>query len=147
MSREVVWTKAVVDAFVDEACLSEEEELIIRSRAKGWTRTKQSIQYNMSIRKIDYIIHTLKTKYDEAQKYSEILPKRNIKKAGTECPGFLLYTILAPDACTQLQALDTPLRFSQGFRFLGDGTALPCRQARKGQSICRHIHRDYGGQN
>ncbi len=83
MSREVVWTKAVVDAFVDEACLSDEEELIIRSRAKGWTRTKQSIQYNMSIRKIDYIIHTLKTKYDEAQKYSEILPKRNTKKAGT----------------------------------------------------------------
>ena len=71
MSREVVWTKAVVDAFVDEACLSDEEELIIRSRAKGWTR------------KIDYIIHTLKTKYDEAQKYSEILPKRNTKKAGT----------------------------------------------------------------
>ena len=44
MSREVVWTKAVVDAFVDEACLSDEEELIIRSRAKGWTRTKQSIK-------------------------------------------------------------------------------------------------------
>lgn len=63
MSREVVWTKAVVDAFVAEACLSDEEELIIRSRAKGWTRTKQSMQYNMSIRKIDYIIHTLKTKY------------------------------------------------------------------------------------
>lgn len=83
MSREVVWTKAVVDAFVDEACLSEEEELIIRSRAKGWTRTKQSIKYNMSIRKIDYIIHALKIKYDEAQKYSEILPKRNIKKTGT----------------------------------------------------------------
>ena len=83
MSREVVWTKAVVDAFVAEACLSDEEELIIRSRAKGWTRTKQSMQYNMSIRKIDYIIHTLKTKYAEAQKYSEILPKRNIKKAGT----------------------------------------------------------------
>lgn len=75
MSREVVWTKAVVDAFVDEACLSDEEELIIRSRAKGWTRTKQSMQYNMSIRKIDYIIHTLKTKYDEAQKYSEIYQK------------------------------------------------------------------------
>lgn len=37
----------------------------------------------MSIRKIDYIIHTLKIKYDEAQKYSEILPKRNTKKAGT----------------------------------------------------------------
>ena len=72
MSREVVWTKAVVDAFVDEACLSDEEELIIRSRAKGWTRTKQSMQYNMSIRK-----------YDEAQKYSEILPKRKTKKAGT----------------------------------------------------------------
>lgn len=103
MSREVVWTKAVVDAFVDEACLSEEEELIIRSRAKGWTRTKQSMQYNMSIRKIDYIIHTLKTKYDEAQKYSEILPKRNIKKSGTLCPGlffisqFLILCLLPHD--------------------------------------------------
>jgi hypothetical protein len=27
MSREGVWTKAVVDAFVDEACLSDEEGL------------------------------------------------------------------------------------------------------------------------
>ena len=83
MSREVVWTKAVVDAFIEEACLSEEESLIIRSRAKGWTRIKQSMEYNMSIRKIDYIIHTLKMKYDEAQKYSDILPKRNKRKAGT----------------------------------------------------------------
>lgn len=56
---------------------------------------------------------------------------------------FLLYTILAPDACTQRQVPDTPPRFSQGFRFLGDGTALPCRQARKGQSICRHTRKGY----
>lgn len=61
---------------MDEACLTEEEELIIRSRVKGWSRTKQSMQYNMSLRKVDYIIYALKVKYDEAQKTSAILPKR-----------------------------------------------------------------------
>lgn len=83
MSREVVWTKAVVEAFIDEACLSEEEELILRSRAKGWTRTKQSMRYHMSMRKVDYIIHTLKVKYDKAQATSAILPKRQTKKPGS----------------------------------------------------------------
>lgn len=77
MGSRFVWTKAILEAFVDEACLTEEEELIIRSRVKGWSRTKQSMQYNMSLRKVDYIIHTLKVKYDEAQKTSAILPKRN----------------------------------------------------------------------
>lgn len=76
MGSRFVWTKAILEAFVDEACLTEEEELIIRSRVKGWSRTKQSMQYNMSLRKVDYIIHALKVKYDEAQKTSAVLPKR-----------------------------------------------------------------------
>ena len=50
MCREGVWTKAVVDAFVDEACLSDEDDLMIWSRDKGWPRTKQSMQYNLSSR-------------------------------------------------------------------------------------------------
>lgn len=77
MSAKIVWTKERIDAFLDEGCLTEDEEAIFRAKIKGWSRTKQALKYNMSIRKVDYIMHALKLKYDEAQKASNILPPRN----------------------------------------------------------------------
>lgn len=76
MSGRIVWTKERIDAFVDEGCLTADEEAILRARIKGWSRTKQALKYNMSIRKVDYITKSLKIKYDEAQKVSNILPPR-----------------------------------------------------------------------
>ena len=56
--------------------LTEDEEKILRSRAKGWTRVKQSMEYGMSIATVDRIIKRLKLKYDACQKNSDILPPR-----------------------------------------------------------------------
>ena len=76
MAHQVIWTKIIVETFISEAMLSKEEEQILRTRAAGWTRTKQAIEFNMSIANVDKIIARLKRKYDEAQKTSVILPPR-----------------------------------------------------------------------
>lgn len=82
MSREVIWTKLIVETFIEEALLTKEEEQIIRTRAAGWTRTKQAMEFNMSLATIDKIIARLKKKYDQVQKYNVILPPR--KKSDQE---------------------------------------------------------------
>lgn len=76
MSHQVPWSKVILEAFIDEACLSKEEEMIMRTRVAGWSRTKQAIELNMSLATVDRIIARLKKKYDAAQKYSPILPPR-----------------------------------------------------------------------
>ena len=76
MSHEVPWNKIIVERFVDLAILTKDEEMILRTRVAGWTRTQQSIEFNMSISKVDSLIKTLKHKYDNVQKYDPMLPPR-----------------------------------------------------------------------
>ena len=66
----------MLEAFIKEACLTPEEEHIMRTRVAGWTRIQQAEKLGMSVSTVDAIIKRLKIKYDEAQKYSLILPPR-----------------------------------------------------------------------
>lgn len=76
MAREVPWNKFILEEFIKEALLTKEEEMIIRTRIAGWTRTKQSLELGMSLSTIDKIIRRLKDKYDSVQKYDVLLPPR-----------------------------------------------------------------------
>lgn len=76
MSKQVPWSKIIVEEFVKDAMLTKEEEMIIRTRVAGWTRQKQSLEFGMSLSTLDRHISTLKKKYDNAQKYNPILPPR-----------------------------------------------------------------------
>lgn len=76
MSHQVVWTKMIVETFIEEAMLSQEEEMVLRTRASGMPRTEQAERLNMSISKLDKIIATLKKKYDNVAKYNPLLPPR-----------------------------------------------------------------------
>lgn len=76
MSKQVIWTKLILEEFIEQANLTKEEEMIIRTRAAGWTRTQQALEFDMSLSTIDRIISRLKVKYDEVQRFSLILPKR-----------------------------------------------------------------------
>lgn len=76
MAHQVPWNKIIVEEFIKEAMLSEEEIAILRTRVAGWSRTKQSMELNMSLQTVDRIIKTLKLKYDNVQKYDPILPPR-----------------------------------------------------------------------
>lgn len=76
MTNEVIWTKLVLERFIQLANLTEEEEIVIRTRAAGWSRVKQAMELNISISGIDRIISRLRKKYDEVQRLDPILPPR-----------------------------------------------------------------------
>lgn len=83
MAHQVPWGKVILEEFIEQALLTEEEEMIMRTRVAGWTRTKQSMELGMSLATIDRIIKRLKVKYDKAQKHSAILPPRRFSAEET----------------------------------------------------------------
>lgn len=76
MSKQVPWNKLILEEFIREACLTKDEEMIIRTRVAGWSRVRQSMELNMSLATVDRLIKSLKKKYDNVQKYDPILPPR-----------------------------------------------------------------------
>ncbi|MCQ2408814.1 MAG: hypothetical protein MJ065_09865 [Oscillospiraceae bacterium] len=76
MSRQVSWNKYIVERFVELAMLTQEEEMVIRTRVAGWSRVEQSMKLGMSVTTVDRIIKRLKRKYDEIQKFDPLLPPR-----------------------------------------------------------------------
>lgn len=76
MARQVIWTKLIVEEFIHLAKLTEDEEMIMRTRADGWSITKQATTFNMSVSTVNRIIKRLKKKYDAVQPYSVMLPPR-----------------------------------------------------------------------
>lgn len=76
MSKQVPWSKVILEAFIEDALLSKEEEMIMRTRIAGWSRQKQSMEFGMSVSTLDKIISRLKVKYDLVQKYNPLLPPR-----------------------------------------------------------------------
>lgn len=76
MAHQVAWNKIILEEFVRIGGLTSIEEEVIRTRVAGWTRTEQSIKLGLSVPTIDRAIKRCKVKYDNAQKYSPILPPR-----------------------------------------------------------------------
>ena len=76
MSHQVPWNKIILERFIEIACLTKDEEEIMRTRVAGWSRAKQSMELGMSIATVDRLILSCKRKYDNAQKYDPILPPR-----------------------------------------------------------------------
>lgn len=81
MTKQIIWTKAVVEAFIDEGNLNARQEYIIRTRAKGLSIVEQAQHLNLSVDQVNKDIATLKKIYDVTQKYSKILPERKKNKA------------------------------------------------------------------
>ena len=76
MSRQVCWTKVILEAFIEEALLNHTEEQIMRLRCSNYTRIEIAEILHMELSTLDHHVARLKRKYDEAQKTSIILPKR-----------------------------------------------------------------------
>lgn len=76
MTKQIFWTKAIVDAFIVEGNLNERQEYIIRTRAAGYSIAKQAEELSLSVDQVNKDIAELKRIYDVAQKYSSILPPR-----------------------------------------------------------------------
>ena len=56
MTHQVPWNKVILEEFIRIGCLSETEEMIMRTRVHGLTITKQSYELNMSESNIKKII-------------------------------------------------------------------------------------------
>lgn len=76
MSHQVIWTNIVLEEFIRIGGLTDLEEQVMRTRVAGWTRTEQAYRLKISMATLDRCIKRLKYKYDAAQEYSAILPKR-----------------------------------------------------------------------
>lgn len=76
MSKQVLWCKVILERFIEQACLTKDEEAVMRTRVAGWTITKQAMELGMSPSTVNRIIKRLKAKYDVVQKYDPMLPPR-----------------------------------------------------------------------
>lgn len=76
MSKQVPWNKIILETFIEEGCLTKEEEIVMRTRVAGWSRVKQSMELGLSLSSVDRLIKSCKLKYDNVQKYNPLLPPR-----------------------------------------------------------------------
>lgn len=81
VAKGVSWNKVSFDTFAELGMLTDEEKIVLETRIKGWTRTKQSRELNISMATLDRIIARIKRKYDEVQPHApDILPVRRFSK-------------------------------------------------------------------
>lgn len=80
MTKQVFWTKKVLDAFISEGNLNERQIYLIKTRTMGYTIAKQAEELNLSIDQVNKDIAALKKIYDATQKHSDILPPRKKNK-------------------------------------------------------------------
>ena len=76
MTKQIFWTKAVLESFIQEGNLNKRQEFIVRTRAAGYTISKQAEELHLSIDQVNKEISELKKRYDATQKTSKILPQR-----------------------------------------------------------------------
>ena len=83
MSKQVPWNKIILETFIEDAMLTKDEEMIMRTRVAGWSRVEQSMKLGMSLATVDRIIKRLKVKYDNVQKFNPLLPPRKFSAEET----------------------------------------------------------------
>lgn len=84
MSKEVTWTKKVLDNFIELAMLTDDEVYIMRSRVKGITVTQQALALNKSESSVHRMIKELKKKYDAVQaEHPDKFPPRRFSEKET----------------------------------------------------------------
>lgn len=80
MTKEIFWTKAVLEAFIEEGNLNPRQEFIVRTRAEGYTIVKQAEELHLSVDQVNKDIAEIKRIYDATQVNSSILPPRKKNK-------------------------------------------------------------------
>ena len=81
MSHQVLFTREILDEFINESMLTEDEAFILRTRAKGWSRQQQASELNISVQSVDRLIKKMKIKYDRVAQHNAYFPTRERKGA------------------------------------------------------------------
>lgn len=78
MFAKLILTKAMIEGFIINGCLSQEEIQIVKLRMARWSREKIAEEMHISVSTLDKRIKRLKKIYDEVQRlHPELeLPKR-----------------------------------------------------------------------
>ena len=80
MTKQIFWTKAVLESFIQEGNLNKRQAFIVRTRAEGYSISKQAEELHLSIDQVNKEIFELKKRYDATQRTSDILPPRKQNK-------------------------------------------------------------------
>lgn len=73
MKSKIPWNRTLLEDFIKEGLLTEDEEFIMRTRLAGWSQVKQAMERNISTATVSNIVRRLKDKYN---KLSEQFPDR-----------------------------------------------------------------------
>ena len=76
MTKQVFWTKKVLETFIDEGNLNMRQEKILRTRAAGYSIAMIAEELNLSVNQINKNIAEIRKIYDATQIHSVVLPKR-----------------------------------------------------------------------
>lgn len=74
--KQILWTKKILETFIKEGILTDEEKEVLLLRVQGYTITEQAEKLNISESKVNRITRRLKIKYDALQETMKELPKR-----------------------------------------------------------------------
>lgn len=74
--RNVPWNEVLYREFSRLGMLTEFQREVLRTRIMGYSITQQAMSLNVSESTINRTIRELKTRYDEVQPYSDLLPPR-----------------------------------------------------------------------
>lgn len=94
MTKEVPWTKIILETFLEESGINDRISLgdekarilegILRTRCAGWSIVKQAEEFHISVDTVNKYVRELKSLYDATQKNSTILPIRKHSKKEDE---------------------------------------------------------------
>ena len=73
---DLVWDKVMLGAFIEHACLTDEEKTVLNDWAYGKSIDNTAMMHHMSKAKVNKIRKKLRIKYDKVQPYTSVLPTR-----------------------------------------------------------------------
>ena len=76
MAYDLVWDRRMLGAFIASACLTEEEEIVLKDWTNGKSVVYTAMTHSMSERTVSRIRKRIRMKYDRVQIYTPELPKR-----------------------------------------------------------------------
>lgn len=76
MTKQVFWTKKILETFIEEGNLNSRQEYIMRTRVRGFSIVKQADDLHLSVDQVNKEIARLKKIYDAVQKHNDKLPPR-----------------------------------------------------------------------
>lgn len=75
MTPKIPWTKTMLEKFIEEALLTEDEIQVLRTRVAGWSIVRQSMEMGLSTATVSRIVKSITKKYKAIQpKFPDIFP-------------------------------------------------------------------------